>query len=152
MIRCGRSVPSYARRVSEEAPKKLKRHPIFSRIVDAADQMPIGAVEAMTERKVRQAREDGYFDNLPLAGKPIPDIDRRRPAGWWADRFVANERQKLKELRAEEELRQAMPGLWRLPSEAAVRARVDELNATLAQAKPLDPAETLATWKRLQSL
>jgi len=105
----------------------------------------------MTERKVRQAREDGYFDNLGGAGKPIPDIDKRRRPGWWADRFVAQERKKLKALRLDEELRKEMPALWRLRTETAVRAKVEELNAEREPSQHLDLEATLATWLRLQT-
>ena len=148
-LRCPHLRP-YADWMGDDESKKLRRHPIFSRIVDAENQMPAGAVDAMTERKVRQAREDGYFDNLAGAGKPIPDIDQQRRSGWWADRFVAEERQKLKALRAEEEARQAMPALWRLPTEAEVIDRVAELNATLDAANQLDPESTVGTWHRLR--
>lgn len=113
--------------------------------------MPASALESITERKVRQARDDGFFDDLPGAGKPIADIDQRRPAGWWADRFVSQQRAELKALRADEEIRKAMPALWRLRSEAEVIARVNELNATHNPTEPLDVDHTVATWHGLRS-
>ena len=118
------------------------------------------SVHAISERRVDQAREEGLFDNLPLHGKPIPDLDRHRPTGWWAQQFVKNERNKVKALQLEEELRAAMPALWRLETEDAVRRRVDELNATIATYNrvttlepmpPLDAEATVATWRDLKS-
>ena len=129
-------------------------HQLFDRIPTG----PSGALEAITERRVAQARADGLFDDLPGAGKPIPDIDRHRPPGWWAQRFVATERRKVRAMELEEELAQAMAPLWRLESADEVAARVAELNETIATynritdlaTKPmLDLDETLATWRRL---
>ncbi len=42
------------------------------------------------------AREEGLFDNLAGAGKPIPDLDQERPPGWWAERWVEQERALVK--------------------------------------------------------
>lgn len=137
--------------MSDKASEQPRRHPIFSRIVDTSNHTPASAIGSITERKLRQARDDGFFDDLPGAGKPIADIDQRRPPGWWADRFVAEQRTKLKALRAEEAIRKAMPALWRLRSEAEVIARTNELNTTYNPSKPLDVDETVATWHSLRS-
>lgn len=137
-----------------------RSHPIFNRIIATEDPQPTGVVEALVERRVRQARADGYFDNLAGAGKPIADIDQQRPAGWWANRLVTEERNKLKALQLDDEISAAMPGVWRLDTEANVRARVAELNERVAAhnvavrntAAPralLDADATVATWRRL---
>jgi hypothetical protein len=35
------------------------------------------------ERQIREATERGEFDNLPGAGKPIPDLDEPHDELWW---------------------------------------------------------------------
>lgn len=116
-------------------------------------------VQSTVERRVQQARADGLFDNLAGAGKPIPDLDRHRPPGWWATRLVRTERDKARALELDEQLRAAMPGLWRLDTEAEVRARVRSLNeliaaynrvSSLAPHRKLDAWHMLDTWRRLR--
>lgn len=117
-------------------------------------------LDAIADRRVDEARAAGLFDNLPLHGKPIPDLDRQRPSGWWANQFVARERKKVKALQLEEEIRRSMPTLWRQSSEAQLGAHLVEINAkiaeynnvtTLAPMPLLDQSETLATWRRLRA-
>lgn len=139
-------------RIPSSAPRP---HPIFGRI----RQRPANSLDAISERRVAEARRDGLFENLPLHGKPIPDLGRQRAPGWWAEQFVAKERNKLKALQLEDHLRSAMPGLWRLGSEEEVVSRVAELNAdidaynsvtTLRPRQQLDLKATLSTWQRLK--
>ena len=117
------------------------------------------AVDSIVERRIKAAREAGYFDDLPLTGKPIPDIDEHRPAGWWAERMIKSERSKLKELRLEDAVKAAMPALWRLPSEARVVARIAALNREITEHNRLtaldpmpllDAAKIVAQWRRFR--
>ena len=39
--------------------------------------------QAWVERQIRDAMERGEFDNLPGAGKPIPDLDKPHDELWW---------------------------------------------------------------------
>lgn len=129
-------------------------HPVFSRL---GQQRPTNSIDAIADRRVNEAREAGLFDNLALHGKPIPDIDRQRQPGWWANQFVAKERNKVVALEIEQELRDAMPGLWRLPTESHVVERLRQLNeridrynavSTLGPMDRLEPEWALATWRR----
>lgn len=131
-------------------------HPIFARL----RQRPSNSIDAITDRRVEQAREDGLFDNLALHGKPIPDLGRQRRPGWWADQYVAKARNKVAAIQLEDEMRAAMPALWRLETEDQVTAQVTRLNeqitaynkvTTLQQREPLDVADTLDTWRRLKA-
>ncbi len=56
----------------------------------------VSIFESIAERRIRAAREEGLFDNLAGAGKPIPDLDQERPPGWWAERWVEQERALVK--------------------------------------------------------
>lgn len=84
---------------------KPRRNPVFSRIVNVEQQVARSAVEGIVERRVSEARDEGLFDNLQGQGKPIADLDTSRPPGWWAQRFVAEERKKLKQTRLGDEVR-----------------------------------------------
>lgn len=115
--------------------------------------------ETIAERRIRAAREAGFFDNLPGAGKPIPDLDRERPPGWWATRLVRRERSMMRLEDLNVEIRTAMPDIWRLDSEGAVRDRVDELNneimeynraTTWDRRDPLDVDQILEQWRELR--
>lgn len=58
----------------------------------------VGAVsgyESWVDRQIREARERGEFDNLPGAGKPIPNV-KRRDENWWVKGLM--EREDLKPL------------------------------------------------------
>jgi hypothetical protein len=39
--------------------------------------------ESWIDRQVREATEQGEFDDLPGAGKPIPNLDKPYDALWW---------------------------------------------------------------------
>src|SRR5436309_5531648 len=43
------------------------------------------------EEQIRQAREDGAFDNLDGAGKPLPDLDQGYDPDWWMKKLVRRE-------------------------------------------------------------
>lgn len=120
----------------------------------------VGLFETIADRRIAAARKAGLFDNLPGAGKPIADLDRERPPGWWATRAVKSERDLLRYEELQRMITTAMPGLWRLPDEAAVGRRVAELNRAIddhnvvAKTRPVDrlqPDEILARWHRVRS-
>jgi hypothetical protein len=66
-------------------------------------------VEAIVERKLREALERGDLDPGDLAGTDL-DLDTKRPEGWWAQQFV--EREKVR-LRDEPDAARAMVAEWR---------------------------------------
>jgi hypothetical protein len=41
------------------------------------------SVQILAENLMRQARDDGKFDNLPGTGKPLADIDEPYDPDWW---------------------------------------------------------------------
>ncbi len=88
------------------------------------------AVDAIVERKVAEARENGYFDNLPGAGKPIADLDTQRAAGWWGERFAKRERHQMLRDELARSVRQAIPAMQRATGDEQAK-RVDELNARI---------------------
>jgi hypothetical protein len=63
------------------------------------------AVELISDNRIRQAMEEGQFENLPGFGKPIPDIDEPYDPNWWVKKWMKREKisaelaQGLKNLR-----------------------------------------------------
>lgn len=87
--------------------------------------------ETIADRRIREGRAAGAFDNLPGAGKPIPDLGQERPAGWWGTRAVKTERDKIRFEDLTVKIRAAKPLLWRLATVDEVFERVAELNAEI---------------------
>ena len=98
--------------------------------------------ESIADRQIRAGQKAGIFDNLPGAGKPIPDLDHERPPGWWATRLVRRERSMLRAEELDRVLRAAMPRLWRLDSDDELLSQVDELNDRI------DDYNRTTTWER----
>lgn len=118
-------------------------------------------VETWVERQIRAAQERGDFDNLPGAGKPLPD----RPGG--ALEWVA---QKLRDENLDAPLPpslaipkeiEALPAtLRKLRTEREVRELIEDLNARIdavhrnpplgppLRLGPLDVDEVLVTWRQ----
>jgi DnaJ homologue, subfamily C, member 28, conserved domain len=105
-------------------------------------------VRAMTERKpagtswetwidaqIRVAREQGAFDNLPGAGKPLPNLDQANDPLWWVKQLM--QRERVSELPPSLELlrkvEKELAAIEKLTDEAAVRSRVAALNAEIAK-------------------
>lgn len=63
------------------------------------------AIELISDNRIRQAMEEGQFDDLPGFGKPIPDIDEPYDPMWWVKKWMKREKlsaeigQALKTLR-----------------------------------------------------
>src|SRR5699024_295367 len=74
--------------------------------------------ESWVDRQIREATERGEFDDLPGAGKPIPDIRAPRDENAWVKSFL--ERENV-----------SMP----LPESLQLRKDVAELQATLADVR-----------------
>ena len=53
--------------------------------------------EVIAERMIREAMEQGKFDNLPGHGKPIANLDRQLEPGWWAKRCIEAERERARD-------------------------------------------------------
>ena len=49
------------------------------------------AVELLADNRIRQAMEEGQFDDLPGLGQPIPDIDEPYDPMWWVKKWMKRE-------------------------------------------------------------
>ena len=91
-------------------------------------------IERMLEERLAQAARDGELDVPHLHGKPLPDIDRPREQGWWAEQFVKRELSHDRRATAEAAAAAARAGFWKAESLDDLRHRVGEANAGIVRA------------------
>ena len=117
--------------------------------------------ESWVDRQIREARERGEFDDLPGAGKPLPDIDRPFDEQWWV-------RKKLKEenlsflppaLEVRKKLDKAREQIGSARSERRVRLIVTDINERIREVNrsavqgpappimPLDEEQIVSEWR-----
>lgn len=115
--------------------------------------------ESIADRRIEAARKAGLFDNLAGAGKPIPDLGRERPAGWWAARLAKRERSMMAADALDHDVRAAMPGIWRLHDEddvrdevASLNRRIDDYNrvTSFERRDRLDAETVVGHWRQLR--
>jgi hypothetical protein len=118
--------------------------------------------ESHIDRQIREAQERGEFDDLPGAGRPLPDRGELYDEDWWLKDLARREDlaggipATLRLRREVEDLPQALPGF---KTEDAVRRTVADLNERIERARrglidgpptilrPLDPDEIVAAWR-----
>jgi hypothetical protein len=61
-------------------------------------------IDAVVERRIKEAMDCGEFEQGALKGKPLPDIDTPRKPGWWTEQFVQRERERLREERDQDDV------------------------------------------------
>lgn len=123
--------------------------------------------ETWIDKQIREARERGDFDNLPGAGKPIPDLHKPFSAEKWAIDRVEKEGGDLSVLlpplvALRKERRRFLAELAGVPDEAVLRAAIEDFNARLLTTYRypiqgpmvavgiIDEEETVAAWKALR--
>jgi hypothetical protein len=132
---------------------------------DMTERKPAGkSWESWREELIRLAREEGAFENLPGAGKPLADLGDRYDPDWWVKKLVQRENvsmvppslELLRKVEAEVER------IWRLSHEAAVRERICAVNVEIARANaraaegpptrlaPLDADTIVAQWLKVR--
>jgi hypothetical protein len=122
--------------------------------------------ETWIEAQIRVAMEDGAFDNLPGAGKPIPnpgeDYD---PLSWWVKQLVQREQISMlpPALELLRKVEKEVAEIESVQDETTVRRRVSALNveiakvnATVLEGPPtrlstLDVDQVVARWRRTRS-
>ena len=91
--------------------------------------------ESWIDEQIGRAREDGAFDNLSGAGKPLPGIDEPYDPDWWTKRLVRREQISIlpPALELLRKVETEMMAIWTLGHEAHVRKRLTALNAEIAK-------------------
>jgi hypothetical protein len=122
----------------------------------------VSRYESMIERAIRDAQERGEFDDLPGAGKPLPDRGQPYDENWWLKDLVRREN-ITGVLPASMALRKDLDDLAeaaaKMPAEADVRALVADLNRRIVLARRghldgppvvvsrLDVEKVVAAWR-----
>lgn len=103
-------------------------------------------IESLIEAQIKAARENGEFDNLPGAGKPIPGKGEPYDEDWWIKEYLRRENLGAEatlppSLRLAREVEQLADRVRKMPSEQRVREAVAELNTqiTAYQLRPSHP-------------
>src|SRR5438128_12473943 len=118
--------------------------------------------ECFIEQQIREAMEEGAFDNLEGKGKPIPNLGIERDPLWWAKKLVEREKVSLTPpaLALRRDVEQALERLPRMRDEAEVRralealnAQIRKLSATVAEGPPtnlapLDVEAIVRQWRQ----
>ena len=121
--------------------------------------------ETWVETQIRVAMEDGAFDNLPGAGKPLPNFGQEYDPLWWQKHLVQREQISMlpPSLELLRKMETELAAIEKLHDEATVRHRVAALNveiakvnATVVEGPPtrlgtLDVDLVLARWRRARS-
>ena len=121
--------------------------------------------ETWIDAQIRVARERGAFDNLPGAGKPIPNLGQEHDPLWWVKQLVQREQISMlpPSLELLRKVETELAAIEKLHDEAAVRHRVAALNveiakvnATVVEGPPtrlgtLDVDQIVARWRRTRS-
>jgi Domain of unknown function (DUF1992) len=121
--------------------------------------------ESWIEAQIRVAQEQGAFDNLPGAGKPLPNLDQDHDPLWWVKQLARREQLSLlpPSLELLRKVERELATLDKLPDEATVRRRIAALNVEIARLNatvvegpptrlgPLDVDQLVARWRRTRS-
>jgi hypothetical protein len=122
--------------------------------------------ESWIEAQIRVAQEQGAFDNLPGAGKPLPDRGQAYDPLWWVKQLAEREQVSLMppSLELMRKVEKDLATLGTLPDEATVRRRITalnveigKLNATVVEGPPtrlakLDVDQVVARWRRTRAV
>ena len=99
------------------------------------ERKPAGlSFESWIDKQIREATERGEFDNLPGAGKPLPDRNEPYNGEWWLKDYLRREGAPMDELlptplRLRKVIAQLPETVQRLlRTEQAVRDAVAEVN------------------------
>jgi hypothetical protein len=117
--------------------------------------------ESFVDRRIREAQERGEFDDLPGAGKPLPDLDRPHDELWWIRRKLKDEGLSYVPpvLQLRKDIEEARGRIARARTEAEVRELVTDINAVIREAnrtvlqgpsttaRPLDEERTVQEWR-----
>jgi hypothetical protein len=127
------------------------------------ERKPVGTnFEPWIESQISAAMKDGAFDNLPGAGKALPD-NLGDPYERWAKQLA--EREEVSpllppSLELRRKVETELAAVEKLPDEAGVRRRIAALNAEIAKfnatvvegpptnLSPLDVDHVVARWRR----
>jgi hypothetical protein len=94
--------------------------------------------ETWVDRQISDAMRHGDFDNLPLAGRPLPGAGRDDDENWWLNTYLQREAPDVDallppEMLLRKEIERLPETVRGLGSEDGVRAAVAEVNDRVRQ-------------------
>lgn len=122
--------------------------------------------ETWADRQIREAAERGEFDDLPGAGRPLPDLDEPYDELWWVRKKMSREGLSClpPALALRKEAEDALGAARRAPSEARVRRILEEVNERIRAAlrrpppgpplnlRPFDVERVVREWRERRSV
>jgi len=149
--------------MTEERPDEETRTRMASK---AAARARIQQQQTWVDLQVKQAMERGDFDDLPGAGKPIPDLGTQHDPDWWLKKMVERERIAVlpPSLQLRKEDAEMDDRLDAIHVEKDVRRTVEEFNERVIAARygnpvgpplvtmPRDVEETVDAWKERRAV
>jgi hypothetical protein len=117
--------------------------------------------ESFVDRQIREAQQRGEFDDLPGAGRPLPDLHRPHDELWWIRRKMKDEGLSYlpPTLQVRRDVERAREEIAAAPSEARVREIVQQVNARIRRVNrtvlsgpastvmPLDEEAVIRQWR-----
>jgi hypothetical protein len=91
--------------------------------------------ETWIDEQIRVAREQGAFDNLPGAGKPLPNLGQEEDLAWWVKQLIQREQLSIlpPSLELLRKVEKELAAIEKIHDEATVRRRLAALNAEIAK-------------------
>ncbi len=126
------------------------------------DRKPAGmSWTSYADAKIREAQENGQFDNLPGFGKPLPNTGDPYDENWWVKERLRREGISLlpPALEIKLDVEKTLARLSEITSETAVRRELAELNQRIRAAhraslwgppcdtQPLDEEAIVIQWR-----
>ena len=121
--------------------------------------------ETWIDEQIRVAREQGAFDNLPGAGKPLQNLGQEEDLVWWVKQLMQREQLSLlpPSLELLRKVEKELAAIDKLADEAIVRRRLTALNAEIAKVNAtvtegpptrlstLDVEKVVGRWRQTRS-
>jgi len=146
-------------------PARCRRPGAIGQNPNMTKRKPAGAGwESWIDRQVREAEERGEFDDLPGAGKPIPNLDKPFDELWWVKDKLRREGLSYMppSVALRKEANDALVAASRADSEADVRRIISAINEKIRDANrntiagpplmlvPYDIEQVVREWREQQ--
>jgi hypothetical protein len=109
------------------------------------ERKPAGTdFESWVDQQIREATERGEFDNLPGKGKPLASLEHSDDEMWWVRNWIKREGVQVAApvaIGLRKEVQDLQDRLDREPTEARVRAVVEELNGRIRHTNRMPPID-----------